>query len=331
MLNVQPAQLCPSIRNLRLFLSHPDTLSGMELRQLQMFVAVVEAGSYLQAGERLHVAHSAIHRHLRLLEEETGERLMYRAGRRLQLTAAGHEIHELARRVLNDISNVEMRLRERRGLQSGRVHLGTGTTMLLTFLPRVLELFRSRHPNIQMQMMTGTATEVLGAIAAGTLDLGVVFTPPVPALDTTGLELTPLYEEIFVLIVPPDSPLVNRRRVSVQELSGAPMITFSRLSRARQFIDSQLRACGVSVQVVMELENEEAIERMVAIGVGNGFISRGRAIAEALSFIEVEGINVRVTASVASSARIPMTTAAREFRATCLECAQPARELGAGT
>jgi DNA-binding transcriptional LysR family regulator len=235
--------------------------------------------------------------------------------------------------VLNDVSNVVLRLRERGGMQSGRVHLGTGTSMLLTFLPRVLGLFRSRYPQVEVQMMTGTATEVLSAIAAGTLDLGIVFTAPVPALDTRGLDLRPLYREQFVLIVPPDSPLANRIRVSVGELSRAAMITFSPLSRIRQFIDSQLNACGVRVKVVMELENEEAIERMVEIGVGSAFISRRRAIAEGLTFLEVDGIDLHVAASLASSARIPMTKAASEFRATCLECAETDshdRRLAAG-
>jgi LysR family transcriptional regulator, transcription activator of glutamate synthase operon len=287
-----------------------------------MFVAVVEEGGYFQAGQRLHVAHSAVHRQVRLLEEETGERLLYRSGRRMNLTESGRQIHQLACRVLNDVSNVTLRLRESRELHSGRVHLGTGTSMLLTFLPRVLELFRSRYPQVDVQVMTGTATEVLGAITSGTLDLGVVFTTPEPALDTTGLDLSSLYDERFVLIVPPDSRLSNRKRVSALELAGTAMITFSPLSRIRQFIDSQLNAGAVRVKVVMELENEEAIERMVAIGVGSAFITRGRAVTEGLAFLEVEGIDLRVTVSVATSARIPMTNAAREFRATCVECAE---------
>jgi len=294
----------------------------MELRQLEMFLAVVEEGSYLQAGERLHVAHSAIHRQIRLLEDETGERLLYREGRGMRLTAAGQDVHQLARRVLNDVSNVTLRLRESRGLQSGRVHLGTGTTMLVTFLPRVLELFRSRYPPVEVQVMTGTAIEVVSAIRAGTLDLGVVFTTSEPTLDATGLQLTPLYREQFVLIVPPKSHFENKTKVSVRELAGEPLITFSPMSSIRHFIDSQLKASGVVVKVVMELENEEAIERMVAIGVGSAFISRRRAIAEGLAYTEVEGIDVHVRTSVASSARIPMSNAAREFRATCLECAE---------
>jgi Transcriptional regulator len=301
----------------------------MEVRQLEMFLAVVEAGSYLQAGERLHVAHSAIHRQVKMLEEEIGEPLVYRDGRTLQLTPAGRDVEQLARRILNDIANVKMRLRESHSLESGKVQLGTGTTMVLTFLPRVLEVFRTRYSGVEVQVMTGTATEVLAAIAAGSLDLGIVFTTPVPPIDTTGLELTPLYEEEFVLIVPPGSPFEHRASVSVADLNGASMITFSRSSRMRQFIESQLASRGVRMKVVMELENEEAIERMVALGIGSAFVSRRRATAEGLSFVTLNDIDIRATASLAVSARIPMTRAAGAFRTICLECAGRNYQIGA--
>src|SRR6185312_7155703 len=129
-----------------------------------MFVSLVETGNYVAAGQQLHVAHSAIHRQVKLLEEEVGERLLYREGRRIQLTAAGRELAELAGRVLNDIANVTRRLRENRALESGRVMLGTGTTMVLYFLPRVLEVFRNKYKGIDVQVMTGTATEVMTSI-----------------------------------------------------------------------------------------------------------------------------------------------------------------------
>jgi DNA-binding transcriptional LysR family regulator len=80
--------------------------------------------------------------------------------------------------------------------------------------------------------MTGTATEVLGAIVSGTLDIGVVFTTPEPTPDTTGLDPSPVYDEQFVLIVPPDWSLSNRNRVSARDLAGSPMITFSPLAES---------------------------------------------------------------------------------------------------
>lgn len=293
----------------------------MELRQLEMLLSLVETGTYVQAGERLHVAHSAVHRQVRLLEEEMGQRLIYRDGRRLQLTGAGRGVVDLARRVLRDVQNLTLQLRENQELTSGRVLLGTGTTMFLYFFPRVLEVFRARYPGIEVQVMTGTATEVLASIREGSLDLGVVFTTHLPESEKTAIQFAPLYEEEFVLIVPESFSLANRKRLTIQELQGMPVITFSRTSRIREFIESQLAAAGVRMKVVMELENEEAIDKMVSINAGAAFISKRRARAEGFRFLTVKDLNLRANVSAVSSARIPMTRAARAFLATCLQVA----------
>lgn len=286
-----------------------------------MFLSLVETGSYVQAGERLHVAHSAVHRQVRLLEEEIGQRLIYRDGRHLQLTGSGREVADLARRVLKDVQNLTLQLRENQDLTSGRVLVGTGTTMFLYFFPRVLELFRSRYPGVEVQVMTGTATEMLSAIRDGSLDLGVVFTTNLPESEKLAIQFDPLYEEEFVLIVPDAFPFAEKTSLMMPELQGMPVITFSRTSRIREFIESQLAAAGVRMKVVMELENEEAIDKMVSMNVGTAFVSKRRALAEGFRFMTVEGLNLRANVSAISSARIPMTRAAREFLSTCLQVA----------
>lgn len=287
-----------------------------------MFVALVETGNYMAAGQQMHVAHSAIHRQVKLLAEEVGEQLLYREGRSIKLTAAGREVAELAVRVLNDIANATRRLRANRALETGRVALGTGTTMILYFLPRVLELLRKRHEGIEVQVMTGTAAEVMAAIRQGSLDLGIVFTTSESGLDRTGLRFEPLYDEEFVLIAPPSMAMAQKRSVAARELEGLPVITFSRTSSIRQFIDSRLKAAGVRMKVVMELENEEAIDQMVRSCTGTAFVSRSRARAEGLKFLTIKNLALRANASAVYSARMPLTLASQEFLNLCLRCAR---------
>src|SRR5215472_8343189 len=117
----------------------------MELRQLQMLLAVAEEGSYIQAGKRRNISHSAIHRQIRLLEEELEEHLLVRAG--------------LSRRVERDIAHTSAELRELSNLQSGTLRIGTGTTMLVFSLPEVLNRFRTEFPGVTVHVMTGTADQ----------------------------------------------------------------------------------------------------------------------------------------------------------------------------
>jgi molybdenum-dependent DNA-binding transcriptional regulator ModE len=99
----------------------------MELRQLEMLLAVAEEGSYVQAGKRLNISHSAIHRQIRLLEEEVRERVMVRTGRNVEVTEAGKLLVSLARRVERDITHTSAEVRELSNLQSGTLRIGTGT------------------------------------------------------------------------------------------------------------------------------------------------------------------------------------------------------------
>ncbi|MBN9658590.1 MAG: LysR family transcriptional regulator [Acidobacteria bacterium] len=294
----------------------------MDLRQMEMLVHLLEAGSYAAAGERLHVAHSAVHRQIRLLEEELGQRLVYRDGGAIHPTAAGKDVIEVARRVLKDISNLSHRLAGERALRTGHILLGTGTTMFLYFLPKVLSIFRDQFPLVDVQILTGSATEILTGIRESTIDLGIVFSdvPDEPA--SGGVQFEPLYTEEFVLIVPPGHPLESARSPVVSQLNGVPLISLSRTSRIRHMIETRLEAARVSMRVVMELENEEAIEKMVGIGVGTGFISRRRAEVGGLRYLRLKDLKLLAYTCAAYSTRIPIGPAAQAFLAMCLEQAR---------
>ncbi|QOY90150.1 LysR family transcriptional regulator [Paludibaculum fermentans] len=289
---------------------------------MEMLVHLLEAGSYVAAGERLHVAHSAVHRQIRLLEEELGQRLVYRDGGAIHPTAAGKDVVEVARRVLKDISNLSHRLAGEKALRTGHILLGTGTTMFLYFLPKVLSIFREQFPLVNVQILTGSATEILAGIRESTIDLGIVFSdvPDEPA--TGGVQFEPLYTEEFVLIVPPGHPLESVRAPGVAQLNGIPLISLSRTSRIRHMIETRLEAARVSMRVVMELENEEAIEKMVGIGVGTGFISRRRAEVGGLRYLRLKDLKLLAYTCAAYSTRIPIGPAAQAFLAMCLEQAR---------
>lgn len=289
---------------------------------MEMLVHLLEAGSYVAAGERLHVAHSAVHRQIRLLEEELGQRLVYRDGGAIHPTAAGKDVIEVARRVLKDISNLSHRLAGEKALRTGHILLGTGTTMFLYFLPKVLSIFRDQFPLVDVQILTGSATEILTGIRESTIDLGIVFSdvPDEPA--SGGVQFEPLYTEEFVLIVPPGHPLESARSPVVSQLNGVPLISLSRTSRIRHMIETRLEAARVSMRVVMELENEEAIEKMVGIGVGTGFISRRRAEVGGLRYLRLKDLKLLAYTCAAYSTRIPIGPAAQAFLAMCLEQAR---------
>src|SRR5205085_8769185 len=118
---------------------------------LQTFLAVVEAGNYSAAAERLHMSQPAVSQHIRALEEQLDNvRLFRRVGQQMLLTHAGEELVESAREMLALSTRAEENIRALRGQISGRVTLGCTPSSGERLLPPLLAAFRSRFPAISV-------------------------------------------------------------------------------------------------------------------------------------------------------------------------------------
>jgi DNA-binding transcriptional LysR family regulator len=259
----------------------------MEMRQLEMFTAVVERKGYQNAGAYLHVSHSAIHRQIRLLEEELNEKLFVRNGRSVELTEAGRLLVVLANRMRQEVASVKQQIRDMQDLISGELRVGTGTTTLIFFLPPILEEFRRKYPGVELYIVTGTADQLVSQIQAGTLDLGLVSEPAVSWSPEKSLCYERLYEEEFSLAVSKKHPLARRKSIKWSDLRDVPLIAFPRTSRIRRLIDGLFEQANIQPKIIMELENEEAIEKMIDLSLGAGFIARRRITGGRLHSLNV--------------------------------------------
>jgi LysR family cyn operon transcriptional activator len=203
-------------------------------------------------------------------------------------------------------------------LMSGRLRIGTGTTTLLFFLPPVLETFRRRHPGIDMQIVTGTADNLIQDIQAGNLDVGLVSEPREGWTTEKNLHYERLYGEEFILAVSRKHRFAKRKQIPWADLREMPIISFPRTTRVRHLIDAHFERARVAPKVAMELENEEAIEKMIEITVGAGFIAKRRILKSRLHSLQVgDSPIVQHIAAVRNDSYTPRSIA--EFMALCRE------------
>jgi DNA-binding transcriptional LysR family regulator len=289
----------------------------VDLRQLEMLLAVVDAGSYAKAGENLRVSHSAIHRQVRLLEHEVGDRILVRSGRRVELTETGEILVQLGRRLRQEVRAAERQIKERNQLNSGHLRIGTGTTMLVFFLPPVLDQFRQEYPGIEVQVRTGTSDFVLQGIREGHLDAGVILTSTDMRPPAESLVCEVLYQDEFVLAVSKNHPLAQRKTVSIEKLVEHPFIMHSKTSHVRRVLDRICSESGLTPKVSMELENEEAMETMIEINMGVALLSKRRAISDHIHYLRISGrrIYCDVTLVFADREYVPRTV--EEFSRIC--------------
>ena len=236
----------------------------MDLRQLEIVKAIAETGSFTAAGARLHVSQSAISRQILLLEDEFHERLFVRLGRRVQITAAGEALLQLAHRVFNDIRDTSASITDRQKVLTGTINIVGGMTVCLYVFPPLIKEFRKHHPQVEIKVATGGTQRLMRRVRTGQADLALLTLP----VDDPALTSVPVLREELMLVMPAGHPLSNKDSVGVEALVGQPFIIFEQGSNTRRTLDEFFVREQIKPRIVTESENVEIIKSMVASGLG---------------------------------------------------------------
>lgn len=250
----------------------------MDLRQLEMFLAVAENASFTKAGQHLHVSQSAVSRMVGLLEDELGEKLFKRVRHnRIYVTAAGEALLRHTRRIFQELRLASMEVSELTHLSRGKVRIGAGMTACIYLLPPVLEKFKALYPNIETEVVTGPSEKLITQVRNNHIDLGL-FTLPVSFPD---LEVRPCCTEEMVVVTGKNHPLARRRKIKVAEIGGYPLILFGKAAITRTLLEQFFQAAGITPQIAMESESVATIKPLVQINLGMSILPLSSVVAEA--------------------------------------------------
>lgn len=187
-----------------------------ELRLIRYFVAVAEEGNYTRAAERLHMAQPPLSAAVRQLEQQMGVALLDRRSRQVRLTAAGEQMLERGRELLNHADSVVRDVQAVERSPSGLLRGGLSPAARFGLAPELLERWATAAPGVMLHTSEMTTGALLRDVRNGRLDLAVVFCPP----EITGLASMRLRDEPVVVHVRDDHPLASRTQVALHELAG---------------------------------------------------------------------------------------------------------------
>src|SRR4026207_1337011 len=128
----------------------------MDLRQLEIIRAIADTGSFTAAGEHPPLPQPAISRQTRPLEDELGEPVFHRIGRRIRITPAGESLLQLSHRVFRDLQETVSAIGDTREALRGSIGLVGGMTVCLYVFPTLLAEVRRIHPNLEMRVTVGS-------------------------------------------------------------------------------------------------------------------------------------------------------------------------------
>ena len=254
----------------------------MDLRQLEIIRAIADTGSFTAAGEKLRVSQSAISRQILLLEEELGEAVFHRIGRRVRITPAGNSLLQLSHRVFQDLQETVTGISDTRESLRGTMRLIGGMTVCLYVFPALLAEMRRTFPSLDLKITVAGGDRSIPLLRSGAADLGLV-TLPVAATD---LASEPVLEEELLLITYPAHSLAKKRKIVPADLHRQPFILFEAGSVTRHLLDEFFIRERIEPDIVMETENVEIIKAMVRFGLGISIIP-WQAAAAAVSAREL--------------------------------------------
>ncbi|PRY69798.1 LysR family transcriptional regulator [Halomonas ventosae] len=236
----------------------------LELRHLRTLVALRDAGSLVEAAERVHLTQSALSHQIKDLEERLASPLFLRKTRPVEFTRAGTRLLTLAEQVLPLVRMAERDLARLAGNEQGRLHMAIECHSCFQWLMPTIDHFRNHWPEVEIDIPGGHHFDPLPALAREQLDLVITADPqPLP-----GIHYEPLFRYEGLLAVARQHPLAGRPFVTPEELAEETLITYpvehSRLDVFTQFLDP----AGVRPKEVRTAELTIMMMQLVASGRG---------------------------------------------------------------
>jgi DNA-binding transcriptional LysR family regulator len=245
----------------------------MDLQQLRCFVVTAEELHFGRAAQKLGMMPAALGRHIKLLEEELGTRLIDRTTRSVALTGDGALLLDHARTLLADVAGLESRFRTSGRKQSVTLRLGSIDSAAVGMVPRLLHDFRTQRPDAEIRLFEDKTIRLLPQLLSGRIDLALVRPPEV---EDKRIEFLFLFYETPVVAFPERHAFARRSRVTMEDLADQPLIVAERRSRPHShdltiklFADARLQP-----HIVQYAEEKQTIVNLVAENLGVAIVPR---------------------------------------------------------
>jgi LysR family hydrogen peroxide-inducible transcriptional activator len=236
----------------------------MNLRALQYFVKLADLRHFSKAADACFVSQPTLSTQIRKLEDELGVQLVERSPKNIMLTPVGEEIADRARLVLSDIDQIRAVARRSGNPAQGVLRLGLFPTLAPYFLPHVVPGIRERYPHLTLQLAEEKTETILNMLRQGGLDAGLLALP----IHRDGLELETLFDEPFVVALPANHPLADKKVISLSDLENAELLLLEEGHCLREHALEVCALAGAHERVDFHATSMETLRQMVAAGVG---------------------------------------------------------------
>ena len=234
----------------------------MTLQELRFVVALADTGHFGQAAAACYVSQSTLSTGLKKLEDHLGITLFDRSLKRVMPTPLGAEIVESARIILGEAGRIKELARCTGDAMDCTLPLGVIPTLGPYYLPHVLPLIRTKHPELRLLLREEITPDLLLHLVQGKLEAGLLALP----VDDSLLEVVPLFVEPFVAAVPSGHPLASETSIALKKLAKEELLL---LEDGHCLKQQALEACNLTNgNEEIRATSLETLRQMVGMGLG---------------------------------------------------------------
>jgi DNA-binding transcriptional LysR family regulator len=267
----------------------------MNLKQLEVFLAVAESGSFSRGAEASYLTQSTVSQHISALEDELEMRLLDRTPRGAQLTDAGRLLVTHAHRIVNEVGEARRALDHFRGVEDVSLTIGASSIPGIYLIPSLVPFIRREYPGLHLTVLQGDSKDITERVSRGEFELGVVGS----RFAVENCTFTPTGNDRIILVAGKGHPWFDRQFVPTEALPGQQFVFREEGSGTGKTVTDALAAAGIvpaDLQAGIRLGSNEAVKAAAAAGAGLAFVpavSVHRELKQAeLREIRVEGLEI---------------------------------------
>lgn len=288
----------------------------MNIKQLEVFLAVAETGSFSKGANATFITQSTVSQHISALEREFDLQLFDRTGKGALLTEAGKLLSLHAGRILADMCVAELALKRFKGGEDVELKVGGSNIPADYMIPPVLPRLLQRLPGLTATVCQGDSRGILEKLLKEEVELGVVGS----RFELEGVEYAPVGQDLIRLVTSNTHPWCRRENIALSEIASEPLIFRETGSGTGKSVLEALESAGIKtaeLKIKAVLGSNEAIKQAVMGGVGISFVSelsvRQELLRGDLVAVDLQGVTVVRSFYMASRAGRVLSPAAKIF------------------
>ena len=244
----------------------------MNLHQFRFVQEAVRRNLNLtEAAKALHTSQPGVSKAIIELEDELGVEIFARHGKRIKrVTEPGQHVLKSIEIILREVQNLK-RIGEQFSKQdSGKLSIATTHTQARYVLPQPVAKLRQMYPKVGIELHQGSPDQVAQMLMTDVAEIGIATESLAQYEDLVTL---PCYEWQHVLVLPFGHVLLDRERISLEDLARVPLITYHPSFTGRTRIDRAFASRQLTPNIVLEAIDSDVIKTYVKLGMGVGIVA----------------------------------------------------------